>query len=94
MNGAQEDDDPHVYLLALRRVVEVHSNLKDVALQSNLSENLISHPLCEGKSNVEDPECCIQSAWFRDACYPAGLRRDGGQRGGRTPDTKILNGVL
>lgn len=37
LNGAQEDDDPQVYLLALRKVAAVHSNLKDVALQSNLS---------------------------------------------------------
>jgi Predicted transcriptional regulator len=45
LNAAQEDDDPQVYLLALRKVVEARSSLKDVALQSNLSRETLYRTL-------------------------------------------------
>lgn len=41
LNAAQEDEDPQVYLLALRKVVDARSSLRDVALQSNLSRETL-----------------------------------------------------
>lgn len=41
LNAALDDEDPRVFLLALKDVVEAHSNLSDIARKTNLNrENL------------------------------------------------------
>ncbi len=90
LNAAQEDDDPQVYLLALRKVVEARSSLKDVALQSNLSRETLYRTLsAKGNPTLKTLNAVFKATGLEMHVMPRG---DGSQRGSRTPDTRVFNG--
>ena len=47
LNAAMEDDDPQVYLLALRKVVDARCGIKTIAEQYDLSRETLYRTLSE-----------------------------------------------
>lgn len=45
LNAASEDDDPRVYLIALRQVVEARGGVKEIAEKTHLSKETLYRTL-------------------------------------------------
>jgi probable addiction module antidote protein len=71
LNAALEDEDPKVFLIALRDVVEAHGGMSKISKQSQLNRESLYRMLSEkGNPELASISKLLKSIGFNLAIYP------------------------